>query len=64
MQKTEKLPTIEDQALEGVTGGAGIGTLTSALINNAMQISLGVAKERWAGVGRAFSAIGDFLQGK
>jgi hypothetical protein len=63
MKNADMLPTIEDQALDGVTGGS-VGSLTAQLIGNALQTSMGVAKEGWAGVGRAFSAIGDFLQGK
>jgi hypothetical protein len=65
MQKTHMLPTIEDEALDGVTGGAGdVGTLVAKVMDITIKTPMAIAGARFTALGGIFTAFGEFLQGK
>lgn len=63
MQSTQNLPTIEDEALDGVSGGvATIGSLAAQAVQNGMKITTRVASDSFGLLGTIFTGISDLLK--
>jgi hypothetical protein len=58
----EMLTTIEDSALEAVSGG-GIGATIGGAVDHALDLVGGVVSKGLSTVGGALSGIGGFLSG-
>lgn len=71
MQNNQNLPTIDEDALDGVSGGAGIAESFQQGVQTAMKVRdiavatpFKIAGVQISAIGDVMKAVGDFLQGK
>jgi hypothetical protein len=61
MQSTQNLPTIEDEALDGVSGGASLGSLRAQAVGMGVKTTARIASGQFAFLGAVFTGISDML---